>query len=300
MMKPKIVFLLLACLVTALLVSGCVQQKAALRIATTTSLYDTGLLEEIERAYEEKTGTDLLITSQGSGKAIELARRGDVDLLLIHSPPEETAFMSAEDGLYHRCFAYNYFLLLGPPEDPADIKNLTAIGAFARLHQLGRSGNPDVRFVSRGDLSGTHHAEIRIWRSAGFNYTSDVQGSGRWYIETGKGMGESLQVANEKDAYILADTGTYLAFRSKLRLVPVIASDEELLNRYSAIVINPGRHQGTNDEDAKEFVNWLLSEEGKEILTSFGGDAYGAPLFTPLEEGICESEPFSCTCSLIP
>lgn len=277
--------------------SGCLHQGRQLRIATTTSLYDTGLLDRLEDVYEAEMGSDLWITSQGSGKAMELARRGDVDLLLVHSPVEEEAFISSGDGLLHRCFAYNRFLLLGPPEDPAGVIGLGAREAFSRIRTLGESGAAGIVFVSRGDGSGTHNAELRVWSAAGLDQGRISEHEGRWYIETGKGMGESLLIASEKGAYILADAGTYHAYRSNLRLIPILSGDEELLNRYSAIMVNPSRHPHVNAGEAERFVNWLLSEEGGEILATYGVEEYGAALFTPLVEGVCEEPPFHCSCS---
>lgn len=299
MMKQRVLWLLMICIIVLLLGSGCVHDRGILRVATTTSLYDTGLLDRMEEVYEAETGVDLQIISQGSGKAIELAKRGDVDLLLIHSPEAEASFMEQGDGRYHRCFAYNYLLLLGPQEDPAAVKNLSVRGAFLQLYRLGTSGDPSILFVSRGDGSGTHHAEIRIWGAAGIDYARDLQGSGPWYIETGKGMGESLLIANEKGAYILADTGTYLAFRSRLGLVPLISHDEELLNRYSAIVIDRTKHPDVHMEEAEQFVNWLLSDKGRQILAEFGEREFGAPLFIPISEESSGSTPFNCSSSPI-
>lgn len=283
-----------------LFTAGCMQQERTLRIATTTSLYDTGLLDRLEDAYEAETGVDLLITSQGSGRAIELARRGDVDLLLIHSPREEEALMQSGDGIVHRCFAYNHYLLLGPAEDPAGIRGLAAPGAFARIKQLGEAGKPGILFLSRGDNSGTHRAEMGLWTQAGFDYAREVQGAGTWYIEAGRGMGESLLLANEKGAYVLSDAGTYLAFRGDLGLSPLVTADPQLLNRYSATVVDPAKHPAMDGKEGMRFVNWVLSGRGREILAEYGTREYGVPLFTPLTEDLCREAPFSCNCSPIP
>lgn len=271
--------------------------NGTLKIATTTSLYDTKLLDAVQDFYKKQYGVDLKITSQGTGKAIELAKKGDVDLLLVHSPSQETAFLEDGYGVNPRCVAYNYFLIVGPQNDPAGIKGMKPEAALARIRELGKTGNASIMFASRGDNSGTHTAEKSIWALAKQNYTKDVQNSGKWYIETGKGMGETLQLASEKGAYTLTDEGTYLAFKSKLNLVPLISEGDALLNRYSAIAINPGKVAGVNLPEANRFITWLVSDEGKKFIGEFGKETYGKPLFTPLGPDQCGKAPFSCDCS---
>lgn len=270
--------------------------NSVLKIATTTSLYDTKLLDAVEDVYEKKYGVDLQITSQGTGKAIELAKRGDVDLLLVHSPSQEAAFIGEGNGLNHRCFAYNYFLIIGPATDPAGIKNLSPQAGFAKLATLGKNATPRVKFVSRGDNSGTHNAEKNIWNIAKFNYSADIQNSGLWYIEAGKGMGETLTLASEKGAYTLTDEGTYLTFKGQLNLTILIDMGDALLNRYSAIAVNPVKHPNVNINEANRFINWLISDEGKQFVGEFGKENYGKSLFTPLIGGDCSKEPFKCDC----
>ena len=183
------------------------QQK--LVIATTTSLYDTGLLNYLQPKFESQYNVKLAITSQGTGKAIQIATNGDADVLLVHSPAAELAFMQTGKGLNRRSFASNYFIIVGPPTDPAGINNMTPENAFTTLLLKGTNKTANVYFVSRGDGSGTQTAEINIWKKAGYNYTTQVEKSGLWYIEAGKGMGETLQMASDKGAYTLTDEGTY-------------------------------------------------------------------------------------------
>ena len=178
-----------------------------LRIATTTSLYDTGLLDELEMMYENTSDVDVQITAQGTGQSLDTARRGDVDLVLVHSPSLEQEFIDEGYGINQRCFAYNNFLIVGPESDPAGIANMTPEEAFKTIYIAGTNDTPGVTFVSRGDDSGTHNREQQIWETAGYNYTEDIQDSGPWYLETGSGMGETLTVANQKDAYTLSDIG---------------------------------------------------------------------------------------------
>ncbi len=190
-------------------------EPQTLTIATTTSLYDTGLLDYLQPMFEKKYNVKLKITSQGTGKAIELAQRGDADVLLVHSPSQELTFMNAGYGVNRRSFASNSFEIVGPAADPAGIRNMSPESAFTTLDLKGTNKTAGVMFVSRGDGSGTHSAEKNVWSKAGFNYTTQIQKSGPWYIEAGKGMGETLQMASEKGAYTLTDEGTYLCVQDQ-------------------------------------------------------------------------------------
>ncbi len=289
------VVLLAACAVT---ISA---QEAAnpdvLRIATTTSLYDTGLLNELEDMYENISGVDVQIIAQGTGQALDTARRGDVDLVTVHSPGLEEEFITEGYGINQRCFAYNNFLIVGPASDPAGIANKTPEEAFEAIYVAGTNNTPDVTFISRGDNSGTHNREQQIWKAAGHNYTEDIQDSGPWYLETGSGMGDTLTVANQKDAYTLTDIGTYLAFKSHLGLVELVTEGDQLLNRYSAIAVNPEKASGVNIDEANRFINWIISDETKEFIGEYGVSEFGQPLFIPLYAPECTEPPFNCTCT---
>ncbi len=268
-----------------------------LLIATTTSLYDTGLLNQIQDIYQNQSNVTLKITSQGTGIAIQIATRGDCDLLLVHSPTQEKTFIDNGYGINQRCFAYNYFMVVGPPDDPAGIANLTPEAAFTKIRALGLNNTPGVYFASRGDQSGTHAAEQNIWAKAGFNYTNNVSNSGPWYLSVGKGMGETLVFASQKGAYTLTDEGTFLAFKSQLDLVPLITQGGSLLNRYSAIAVNPAKNPNVNIIEADKFINWLISDEGKQVVGDYGVGKYGKSLFTPLAADKCGVAPFNCTCT---
>jgi len=267
-------------------------------IATTTSLYDTGLWNAIETYYENKTGIDLRITSQGTGQSIQVATRGDCDLLAVHSPSQEKAFIDKGLGMNQRCFSYNYFLIVGPENDPAGIRNLSPEAAFTKIRLLGTNTTPGVSFASRGDNSGTHSAEQNIWKAAKYNYTQDVVNSGPWYLSVGKGMGETLTLASQKGAYTLTDEGTFLAFKSNLNLVPLVTQGTTLLNRYSVIAVNPATtNPSVNLVEADKFINWIISDEGKNFVGSYGVDKYGKSLFTPLTQDVCQAPPFNCDCT---
>ena len=257
-----------------------VHDSNTLLIATTTSLYDTGLLNHIQDLYQNETGVKLKITSQGTGQAIQLAQRGDADLLLVHSPSQEQTFISNGYGTNARCFAYNYFMIVGPSSDPAGIANLTPTAAFAKIQAAGINGTANVSFVSRGDGSGTHTAEQGLWKKAGFNYTTDISNSsGSWYLSIGKGMGDTLVFASQKNAYTLTDQGTFLAYKSKLQLTPLVTKGNDLLNRYSAIAVDPAKNPNVNEVQADRFINWLISNEGKQVVGSYGADTYGTESF---------------------
>jgi tungstate transport system substrate-binding protein len=270
----------------------------SLLIATTTSLYDTGLWNAIETYYENKTGIDLKITSQGTGIAIQIATRGDCDLLAVHSPSQEKAFIDKGLGMNQRCFAYNYYQIVGPANDPAAIAGLSPEAAFTKIRLLGMNNTPNIFFASRGDNSGTHSAEQNIWKAAGYNYTRDVVNSGPWYLSLGKGMGETLTVAGQKGAYTLTDEGTFLAFKTQLNLAPLVTQGGTLLNRYSVIAVNPATTSSSvNLVEADRFINWLISDEGKQFVGDYGVDKYGKSLFIPLEQDVCQAPPFNCVCT---
>ena len=268
-----------------------------LRIATTTSLENTGLLAELERIYENETGMDLQFIAQGTGQSIDSGRRGDVDLVLVHAPDLEQQFIDDGFGIDPRCIAYNYYIIVGPESDPAGIANMTPVEAFETIYAAGTNETAGVAFVSRGDNSGTHAQEKVLWEEAGYNYTEDILDAGAWYVEAGKGMGDTLILANEQQAYTLSDEGTYLSFADRLDLVPVVAEGAELLNRYSAIAVNPEEHPGVNAEGAADFINWLTTDETKQMIGEFGAEEFGKPLFTPLYAPECTEPPFNCTCA---
>ena len=255
---------------------------STLVIATTTSLYDTGLLNYLEPIFEKEYNVDLMITSQGTGKAIELAKNGDADVLLVHSPTQELAFMKDGYGLNRRSFASNYFEIVGPASDPAGIKDMTPENAFNALILKGTNTTEGVYFISRGDNSGTHSAEKNIWKKAGYNYSVNVQKSGAWYIEAGKGMGETLQMASEKNAYALTDEGTYLAYKSNLTVVPLVTSGQSLLNVYSVMAVYNDKQPVEKIEMANNFINFLISDKIQAEIANFGVDQYGKSLFTPM------------------
>ena len=248
-------------------------------MATTTSLYDTGLWDSLEPLFEDKYGVELDVISGGTGRALEFGRRGDVDTLTIHDRAREEEFVAQGYGVQRHPIAYNYFLIVGPESDPAEIKGIDPEKAFLAVMKRGQANPGKVWFVSRGDGSGTHAREQLLWQGGGQEYES-VRDSGGWYLEAGAGMGAILTLTDEKAAYTLTDIGTYLAFKRRLDLVPLVDSGDSLLNVYSAIAISPERHPDTNEDAANKLIQFLASEEVQDLIGGYGISEYGAPLFT--------------------
>lgn len=257
-------------------------EQQTLVIATTTSLYDTGLLDYLQPMFEKKYNVKLKITSQGTGKAIELAKKGDADVLLVHSPGQELAFMKGGFGLNRRSFASNSFMIVGPAHDPAGIRGMTPEAALTTLYLKGTNKTSGIAFVSRGDGSGTHSAEKAVWAGARFNYTNQIQKSGTWYVEAGKGMGETLQMANEKGAYVLTDEGTYLAYKKDLAITPIITQGASLLNIYSVMTVYNDKQPAGKIEMANNFVTFLIDPATQAEIGKYGVDKYGKALFIPM------------------
>lgn len=239
-----------------------------LRIATTTSVEHSGLLAHLLPVFTRQSGIDVQVLVVGTGQALRLAERGDVDAVLVHDPEAEEAFVAAGHGLARRSLMRNDFILLGPSGDPAGVRGGRDVAQALRA--IRDAGAP---FVSRGDLSGTHEAEKRLWRAAGV----DIPYPG--YVEAGQGQLQTLMIASERGAYVLSDSATYAAARGRLALDLVVAGEPRLINRYSGIAVNPDRHPGTRAAAAARFLDWLASAEGQRLIGSFSVE--GRPLFVP-------------------
>jgi tungstate transport system substrate-binding protein len=263
----KIAFVLLA------LAISCGAAGAAdgerLKLATTTSLQDTGLLDLVKDKFDEKFNVSLDVVSGGTGIAIQYGERGDVDALIVHDKDRELKFVEDGHGLERRCIAYNYFYLIGPKDDPAGIKDMNVTQAFKTIIEKGKADPEKVMFVSRGDNSGTHSREKLLWKKSGYNYSA-VNTSGPWYVEAGQGMGATLNMANEKQAYTLSDMSTFQAYKGNLTLIPFIEGGNEMLNVYTAMAVNPKTHPSVDCELANKFINFLVSDEGQQIIKDFG------------------------------
>jgi tungstate transport system substrate-binding protein len=253
--------------------------ESTLVVSTTTSLYDTGVLDEIEEAFEAEHSIDLYFISVGTGLAITHAMRGDADMILVHAPSKELSFLEEGYGVNRKIIAYNFFAIVGPDEDPAGIAGMSPKDALNTLVGKGRAG--EALWVSRGDDSGTHTKEKVLWSAAGLD-ASNLRDEG-WYREAGAGMGKTLQIAKELDAYTLSDMGTYLKYRTDglIFLEVCVGEGEELINVYSAIAVNPESNDDANFDDANTFIEFLISDKGQSIFDTYGVDIYGRSLFKP-------------------
>jgi tungstate transport system substrate-binding protein len=238
--------------------------------------------------FEEYANVELDIIYAGTGIALEYGRRGDVDAVVVHDKAAEDKFIADGYGIDRRNFGYNFFLIAGPEDDPAGIKGLSAVEAFTKLYDMGTQNPDSIKFVSRGDNSGTHSKEKLIWQTAGFDYATQIQGSGEWYVEAGKGMGPTLLMASEMNAYILADISTFLSYNAKspLNIVSLVEQDAIFLNVYAAIAINPATIPTAKIDIAVKFINWLISDEVQNVLATYGQEEYGRSLFNPIARGL--------------
>ncbi len=262
---------------TSYYISSISREKRTLVISTTTSLYDTGLLEAIEKRFEEKYPIDLYFISVGTGLAIQHAMRGDADVILVHAPSKELKFLEAGYGVNRKIIAYNFFVIVGPESDPAGIRGLSVEEALKKIVDAGRRGV--AVWISRGDESGTHTKEKILWSYAGFSWSSLKDEP--WFLETGSGMGKTLLVANEREGYTLSDIGTYLKYYGAglIKLKVLVEQGKELLNVYSVIAVNPDKVPKVNFRDAMIFIKFLTSDEGQKIIENF--KVYGYSLFYP-------------------
>lgn len=246
-------------------------EPQVLRLATTTSTDDSGLLNYILPDFESKYNATVEVVAVGTGQALELGANGDADVVLVHARSREDQFVADGNGTARYDVMYNDFVIIGPAADPAGIAG--GSDAAAALTAIASS---ESTFVSRGDDSGTHTKELSVWAAAG------IEPAGDWYQSAGQGMGEVITIANEQQAYTLSDRATYLARKLEgLDLEIVVEGDAVLFNPYGVIPVNPEKHEGINAELAMQFVEWLTSVETQELIGTFGVAEYGAPLFTP-------------------
>ena len=252
--------------------STCSAAEKAIVLASTTSVEASGLLAHILPQFTAKTGITVNVVAQGTGKAIDTARRGDADLLLVHDPEAEQHFMDEGDGATRRQIAWNDFVIVGPSADPAHVRG--GNDSVAALKAIATAQAP---FVSRGDKSGTNAAELRLWKAGGF--TPDTLNAEKWYRDIGGGMGQALNAASAMNAYTLSDRGTWLSFSNKGSLVISVEGDSRLINRYDVIELNPQKHSGAKLDDAKIFADWLVSAEGQQAIGAY--QVKGEKLFNP-------------------
>lgn len=255
--------LIRAGLIALTLNGGALAQDAGrfITVSSTTSTQDSGLFGHILPLFKAKTGIDVRVISQGTGQALDTGKRGDADVVLVHAREQEVKFVADGFGVERKPVMYNDFVLIGPKRDPAGVNGAKDIaGAFATI------ANRSAPFVSRGDRSGTHSAELALWKLAGVDVSAQ---KGGWYREIGQGMGAALNTAGAMNAYVLADRGTWLSFRNRGDLVVSVEGDKRLFNQYGVILVNPARHRHVKAADAQAFIDWLVSAEGQRAIADY-------------------------------
>jgi tungstate transport system substrate-binding protein len=269
---------LLAALALSTPVRGGEPAQRNVILSTTTSTQDTGLLDVLVPLFEKQTGYSVKTVSVGTGQALALAATGDADVALVHAPSLEKEYVAKGNLLNRRLVMYNDFVIVGPKEDPARVSSTKkTIDALKLIEKT------NAKFVSRGDNSGTHILEKNLWKQAG------IEPKGAWYIESGQGMGATLGIANERNAYALADRATYLAFSKRLALAVLLEDDKPLLNIYSVMEVNPTNGPRINAVGGKAFADFMVAPATQAVVKSFGLEKYGRPLFVPVA-GMKEEE----------
>jgi tungstate transport system substrate-binding protein len=241
-------------------------QQRFITVSSTTSTEQSGLFKHLLPVFEKKTGIKVRVVAVGTGQALDIGRRGDADVVFVHARPLEEQFLAEGHGVQRFDVMYNDFVLVGPKADPARVAGTKDI--VAALRKIRAAQAP---FVSRGDKSGTHFAELELWQAAGIDIASD---KGSWYRDTGQGMGPALNSAAAMNAYILSDRGTWLSFRNRADLGIVVEGDKRLLNQYGVMLVNPQKHPNVKKEWGQAFVDWVISPEGQKTIADYkiGGE----------------------------
>ena len=246
-------------------------QERFITVASTTSTEQSGLFKHLLPIFEKKTGIQVRVVAVGTGQALDIGRRGDADVVLVHAKPLEEKFMAEGQGVKRFDVMYNDFVLLGPKSDPAKIAGTKDVVAAFRKIRDARAP-----FVSRGDRSGTHFAELEIWKMAGVDIAKN---KGSWYRDTGQGMGPALNTAAGMDAYILSDRGTWLSFKNRGDLAVAVEGDKRLYNQYGVMLVNPAKHPNVKKDMGQAFVDWLISAAGQQAIADY--KINGEQLFFP-------------------
>jgi tungstate transport system substrate-binding protein len=263
--------LLLAVLLLVAFPLEALPQDKSIVVASTTSTQDSGLFRYLLPRFKEKTGIDVRVVAQGTGQALDTARRGDADVVFVHAKAQEQKFVADGYGVKRYPVMYNDFVLIGPKQDPAGVKgSKDVLSAFKAMEQKG------APFVSRGDKSGTHTAELNLWKAAGIDPTKH---KGDWYREIGQGMGAALNTASSMNAYVLADRGTWISFKNRGDLEILVEGDRRLFNQYGVILVNPEKHPQVKKDLGQTFIDWLVSPEGQKVIGDY--KINGQQLFYP-------------------
>jgi tungstate transport system substrate-binding protein len=263
--------LLLAATIAVLAGAPAHAQDKSIVVASTTSTQDSGLFGHILPLFKAKTGIDVKVVAQGTGQALDTGRRGDADVVFVHAKPQEEKFIAEGAGVKRYPVMYNDFVLIGPKSDPAGIKGMTDVAAALKTIKA-----KDAPFISRGDRSGTHIAELALWKAAGIDIGKD---KGPWYKEIGQGMGAALNTASATNAYVLADRGTWLSFKNRGDLDILVAGDKRMFNQYGVILVNPTKHPHVKKDLGQAFIDWLVSPEGQTAIAEY--KINGQQLFFP-------------------
>jgi len=263
-------FVFAAIVLAGLYVPASAQEKSIV-VSSTTSTTDTGLFNHILPIFKAKTGITLKVLSQGTGQALDTGRRGDADVVFVHARAQEEKFVADGFGVKRFPVMYNDFILLGPKNDPAGVKDKNVVVALRMIRDKA------APFISRGDKSGTHSAELNLWKAAGIDVAGADKGS--WYKEIGQGMGAALNMAAASKAYLLSDRGTWLSFKNKRDLDIVIEGDKQLFNQYGVILVNPQKHPSVKKDLGQAFIDWLVSPEGQKAIGDYKVE--GNQLFFP-------------------
>ena len=270
-MPTRRMFSMLAALLVLAGGAPALAQNQSIVVASTTSTQDSGLFDHILPLFEKETGIDVKVVAQGTGQALDTARRGDADVVFVHAKAQEEKFLEEGFGVKRFDVMYNDFVLIGPKSDPAGVSGSKDIAAALVAIEARKAP-----FVSRGDRSGTYSAELKLWKDAGI----DIEAAkGPWYKEIGQGMGAALNTAAAMNAYVLSDRGTWLSFRNRGDLDIAVEGDKRLFNQYGVMLVNPEKHPGVKAEAGQRFVDWLISPEGQEAIGEYKID--GQQLFFP-------------------
>ena len=268
-LKPASLRLVL--LVLALVFAPGVLAQRFITVASTTSTQQSGLFKHVLPRFEKKTGIHVRVVALGTGQALDLARRGDADVVFVHARAAEEKFVAEGHGVARQPVMYNDFVLIGPRADPAKVAGGNDIRVALRKIEAAQ-----VPFVSRGDRSGTHMAELALWQAAEVDIERQ---KGAWYRETGQGMGPALNTASSMNAYLLADRATWIAFNNRGALAILVAGDDRLFNQYGVILVNPKQHPHVKQADGQAFIDWLRSPDGQKAIASY--QVHGEQLFFP-------------------
>jgi tungstate transport system substrate-binding protein len=269
--RPFVALVLSAVFIATAMIPSCAQaQMQTITVASTTSTMQSGLFNHILPMLKKDTGVDARVVALGTGQALDVGRRGDADVVFVHDQPAEEKFVAEGFGVKRVQVMYNDFVLIGPKDDPARAGGSDIVRGFKAVYDAKH------RFVSRGDKSGTHSAELRFWKQAGLKPTIEAA---RWYREVGSGMGPSLNIAAEMNAYILSDRGTWLAFKNQQDLKILVEGDTKLFNQYGAILVNPAKHPKVKAEAGQTLIDWLVSAKGQAAIASYA--IRGEQLFFP-------------------